>query len=243
MRTAIRLICAMALVGAGLSLPSAPVRAAAQATQPTKAAAWAGGPGYRVLVFTKTAGERRSSIKAGVAAIRDIGRRHGFTVEATDDARWFTDRLLKRFRAVVFLNTTGDVLNDGQQAAFERYFTDGGGFLGIRSAAETEPDWDFYQQVLGTKAAGTSTVQRATVKVADRVHPAGAGLPEYWQPADAFYNFAGNVRGVSHVLATVDENTFSGGTMGPDHPIIWCKDYRGGRSFYSGLGETAATFQ
>jgi len=97
--------------------------------------------------------------------------------------------------------------------------------------------------MLGTKATGLSSVQKATVKVADRVHPASSVLPEYWKPTDAFYNFAGNVRGVSHVLATVDEGTYSGGGMGFDHPIIWCKDYQGGRSFYTGLGETSAEFQ
>jgi glucose/arabinose dehydrogenase/type 1 glutamine amidotransferase len=236
----------MALAVAGLAgVAAAPGTAADAAAGPPAAAQGGapGKPGYRVLVFTKNAGERRSSVKAGVAAIRELGRRHGFAVESTDDAGRFTDQTLKRFRAVVFLNTTGDVLGDAQQAAFERYFTDGGGFLGIHAAAETEPDWPFYQQMLGTKAAGASTVQQATVKVADRVHPASAGLPEYWKPADAFYNFAGNVRGVSHVLATVDETTYDGGEMGPDHPIIWCKDHKGGRSFYSGLGETATAFQ
>jgi cytochrome c len=246
MRTAIRLMSAMALAVAGLAGVTVPVPAAGAATAGPPAAAQAatsGRPGYRVLVFTKNAGDRRSAVKAGVAAIRELGRRHGFTVEATDDAGRFTDRTLERFRAVVFLNTTGDVLDEAQQAAFERYFTDGGGFLGIHAAAETEPDWPFYQQMLGTKAAGSSTVQQATVKVADRVHPASAGLPEYWRPADAFYDFAGNVRGVSHVLATVDESTYRGGAMGPDHPIIWCKDHKGGRSFYSGLGATATTFR
>ena len=49
------------------------------------------------------------------------------------------------------------------------------------------------------------------------------------------------MRGFSHVLATVDENTYSGGTMGSDHPITWCKDYQGGRSFYTGLGDTPAS--
>ncbi|HEY7486890.1 MAG TPA: ThuA domain-containing protein [Streptosporangiaceae bacterium] len=259
MRMAIRALSAMALVGAGVLAPTAAsgsVQATSRAPAVSKPAATdtvhtdTGAIGttgtktdFRVLVFTKTAGERRSSIKAGVEAIRDIGRRNNFSVEASDDAGRFTDATLKRYRAVVFLNTTGDVLNDAQQAAFERYFTDGGGYLGIRAAAETEPDWAFYQAMLGTKATGTSTVQQATVKVADRVHPASKVLPEYWKPTDAFYNFAGNVRGVSHVLATVDEGSYTGGAMGPDHPIIWCKDYKGGRSFYTGLGETSAEFQ
>ena len=94
-------------------------------------------------------------------------------------------------------------------------------------------------------------VQSATIKVADRVHDATKNLPEYWDRTDAWYNFTANVRGVSHVLATVVEDPFgpqpqgqvldgiAGGTMGADHPVSWCKDYKGGRSFYTALGNTA----
>ena len=80
------------------------------------------------------------------------------------------------------------------------------------------------------------------MKVADRGHAASEQLPEYWQRTDQWYNFDKDVRGVSHVLATVDEKTYSGGTMGADHPVAWCKDYKGGRSFYTAGGHTPATF-
>ena len=83
---------------------------------------------------------------------------------------------------------------------------------------------------------------QATIKVADRVHVASKSLPEYWQRTDEWYDFAANVRGRSHVLATVDETTYTGGGNGFDHPIAWCKDFRGGRSFYTGGGHTAAAY-
>ena len=79
---------------------------------------------------------------------------------------------------------------------------------------------------------------RATIKVADRVHDASKTLPEYWRLTDQYYNYAANVRGLAHVLATVDETTYNGGSMGFDHPIMWCKDVSGGRAFYSGVGNT-----
>src|SRR5688572_11359228 len=81
----------------------------------------------RVLVFSKTAGYRHSSIEAGIAAVRKLGQEHGFAVDATEDAGAFTERNLRRFRAIVFLSTTGDVLNAKQQDAFERYVQAGGG--------------------------------------------------------------------------------------------------------------------
>jgi cytochrome c len=199
-------------------------------------------PAYRVLVFTKAAAERHASTKDGVAAIRELGKNNSFTVEATDETDKFVPQQLARYRAVVFLNTSGNVLTGTQQAAFEDYFRAGGGFVGIHSAIETEPDWQFFTDILGTRSTDASSVTPATIKVADRVHEASAPLPEYWNRTDQWYNFAADVRGFSHVLATVDEKSYSGGTMGFDHPIAWCKDYKGGRSFYTGGGHTASTF-
>ncbi|GAA2377831.1 ThuA domain-containing protein [Dactylosporangium salmoneum] len=197
---------------------------------------------YKVLVFTKAIGGKQPSTTAGVQAIRDLGQQLRFSVEETDDARKFDAPHLKQFRVVVFLNTAGEVLDATQQAAFEDYYRDGGGFVGVHSAIEAQPSWSFMTDLLGTRSSGSSKVTQATVKVADRVHPASKNLPEYWKSSDAWYNFTSNVRGFSHVLATVDENTYSGGTMGYDHPITWCKDYKGGRSFYTGLGDTPQSF-
>ena len=193
----------------------------------------AAGREYKVLVFTRAVGEQHASTAAGVKAIKDLGKEGPFIVNATADPTEFRADRLKQFRAVVFLNTSGDVLTDAQQAAFEDYYRDGGGFVGIHSAIDTEPDWAFLTDVLGTRATGAPAVAQATVKVADRVHVASKSLPEYWQRTDEWYDFAANVRGRSHVLATVDETTYSGGTMGFDHPVAWCKDFRGGRSFYT----------
>lgn len=63
-------------------------------------------------MFTKTDGERRPSIKDGVASIKELAAANGFQVTATQDAGAFTEANLARFRAVVFLNTTGNVLID-----------------------------------------------------------------------------------------------------------------------------------
>ena len=136
----------------------------------------------------------------------------------------------------------------------ETYFKKGGGFVGIGSAVETDPSWSFLTSVLGTRSSGQTTSQTATVKVFDRVHDATKNLPEYWDRTESFYNFSTNVRGLSHVLATVVEQPFepqpagnvlkgiAGGTMGANHPISFCKDFQGGRSFYTGLGTSAAAF-
>ena len=79
----------------------------------------------RVLVFSKTAGFRHSSIGVGIAAVKKLGQENGFSVDATEDAGAFSSKNLARYRAVVFLNTTGDVLDPAQQDDFERYIQAG----------------------------------------------------------------------------------------------------------------------
>src|SRR5215212_7685145 len=103
----------------------------------------------RVLVFSKTAGFVHSSIGTGIAAIQKLGLEHGFDVDTTRDATFFNEDSLGKYAAVIFLNTTGDVLNNRQEIAFERYIQAGGGYTGIHSAADTEYDWGWYGRLLG----------------------------------------------------------------------------------------------
>ncbi len=198
---------------------------------------------FRALVFHKTDGERRPSIKDGVATIRNLAQANDFQVTATQDAGAFTADNLAKFRAVVFLNTTGNVLNAAQEGAFESYIRAGGGYVGVHAAAETEPDWAFYQALVGTKVAGVASVGRGNVQVADRAHPSTETVPRTLTLTEEWYNFAANVRGKQHVLATVDEKSFTGGTMGFDHPAAWCQDHQGGRSWYTGLGHSIESYR
>ncbi|GAA0399086.1 hypothetical protein GCM10009541_47700 [Micromonospora gifhornensis] len=243
-RRALTYLSLLTLVGATLVATGTPQSTPAQAAPVTgEATSTNNGIQYKVLVFTRSADGAHPATSASVDAIRQLGKQRRFTVDVTDDARKFREPHLKQFRAVVFLNTSGEVLDDDQRAAFEKYLRAGGGFVGVHSAIEAEPGWDFLDEVLGTRAVGAATpASAATVTVADRVHPASASLPERWTTTDRWYNFAANVRGFSHVLATVDEKTYAGGSMGFDHPITWCKDYQGGHSFYTGLGATPESF-
>jgi type 1 glutamine amidotransferase len=196
----------------------------------------------RVLVFSKTAGFRHDSIPAGIAAIRQLGGAHGFSVTATESASTFTRKRLGRFDAVVFLNTTGDVLDPAQQKAFKAYIRRGGGFAGVHSATDTEYDWPFYDGLVGVHFHDHPAIQPATIHVTDRSHPSTRGLPADWSRTDEWYNFAADPRGRVHVLAVLDESTYSGGTMGGDHPIAWCHRFKGGRAWYTAGGHTIESY-
>lgn len=197
---------------------------------------------FSALVYTRTAGFRHDSIPAGVAMVRELGERHCFTVEHTEDPASFTAANLARFRVVVFLNTTGDVLDSAQEAAMEGFVRNGGGFVGIHSAADTEYEWPFYRELIGAYFLSHPAEASADLHVEDAGHPATAHLPSPWSRFDEWYNFRRNPRPDVRVLLRIDESTYSGGTMGADHPIAWCDTIDAGRTFYTAGGHTVETY-
>ncbi|MFF2521296.1 ThuA domain-containing protein [Streptomyces liangshanensis] len=206
------------------------------------ATAQAADPAYKVLVFSKTAGFRHDSIPAGTQAIRDLGAANNFTVTATEDSNAFTTANLAGFKAVVFLSTTGDVLNATQQAAFQSYVDGGGGYLGIHAAADTEYDWPQYEQIAGAWFKSHPAIQQATLRTEDRAHAATSHLGQTWNRTDEWYNYRTNPRNNVKVLQNLDEGSYSGGEMSGDHPITWCHPQGNGRSFYTGLGHTQESY-
>lgn len=197
---------------------------------------------YDVLVFTRTAGFRHDSIPVGIQTIQSLGAANNFTVTATENAGAFTTANLAQYEAVIFLSTTGDVLNSTQQTAFESYINGGGGYLGVHAAADTEYTWPFYGTVVGALFQSHPAQQNATITVEDRSHAATSTLPATLTRFDEWYNYRTNPRTTAHVIMSLNESSYSGGTMGGDHPITWCKTVGNGRSFYTGLGHTQASY-
>jgi len=143
---------------------------------------------------------------------------------------------------VVYLSTTGDVLNATQQSAFERFIRRGGGFVGVHSASDTEYDWPFYGGLVGAYFSNHPDIQTATVQIEASGDPTMMSLPRLWMRRDEWYNFRQNPRARVTVLATLDERTYSGGAMASDHPIVWSHVYEGGRSWYTAGGHTSESY-
>ena len=197
---------------------------------------------HRALVYTRTAQFRHDSIPAGVAALEELGRDVGLGVDATEAPEAFTPQALADYRVVVFLSTSGDVLTDAGRSAFGAWVREGGGFVGVHLAAGTEPGWGFFGDLVGARFTRHPDFQPATVTVEDQRHPATEHLPAQWSFSDEWYEFASNPRGTVRVLASVDERGYEGGAMGPDHPLAWCHENCGGRSFYTSLGHAEAAY-
>ena len=197
----------------------------------------------RILVFSKTAGYRHACIPAGVAALRQICRENGMVMDTTEDASAFTEENLRRYAAVVFLNTTGDVLNPTQETDFERYIQAGGGYVGIHAATDTEYGWSWYGGLAGAYFSSHPAIQEARVQVCDHRHHATKHLPDsLWIRSDEWYNFK-NVNPNLNILLKLDESSYEGGTMQGNHPLAWYHEYDGGRAFYTAMGHTEASYE
>lgn len=189
----------------------------------------------KILVFYKTALYKHASIPAGVAGIRKLAVENRIQADTSSNAELFTKDNLKNYDAVVFLSTSGDMLNDEQQEAFENYIHNGGGFMGIHGASAGEYDWPWYGKLLGAVFDGHPKQQYANFKIIDKKNQATRHLPETWHIMEELYNFK-NISPDIHVLITVDESSYIGGKNGDFHPMAWYQNFESGRSFYTALG-------
>jgi type 1 glutamine amidotransferase len=204
-----------------------------------------------VLVFSKTNSFRHESIAPGIATIQKAGQERGWKVIATENGAFFNDDYLSRFKVVVFMSTTGDILTPEQEKSFEKFIENGGGYVGIHSASDTEYDWQWYDQLLGTHFRDHTLfpeqLPQAELVTEVRDHATTRHLPERWRKSDEWYNFNASIRGKEgfQVLLSVDEKTYKASmpkAMGGDHPISWTNQKGKGRMFYTALGHTPETF-
>lgn len=201
---------------------------------------------FNALLFTKTAGWHHESINEGVTAMKALGQRHNFGIQWHEDSRNFNDDFLEQFDVIIFLNTTEDILNEEQQAAFERFIQQGKGFVGIHGASDTEYDWPWYNQLVGRMFHIHPIEQSAMVDVVNDNFPGMEIFPERFLWTDEWYEFKPEVySGNLNILLNLDESTFDpsanwgekrGRGMGEDHPVAWYQEFDGGRSFYTALG-------
>jgi len=198
-------------------------------------------PKDRILVFTKTDGYVHESIGAGASALDYLGRRHEFGVVVSNEATDFNSENLKKYAAVVFLSTTGDVLNTEQEKAFMEFVQAGGGFVGIHAAADTEYDWPWYGKLVGAYFESHPEQQQARIVIKDTSHLAARGIPNPWNHFNEWYNYK-DISPNLNIIALLDESSYTGGTNGAIHPIAWSQEYDGGRVFYTGLGHTIESY-
>ncbi|MBK8254697.1 MAG: ThuA domain-containing protein [Polyangiaceae bacterium] len=196
-----------------------------------------------LLLFSRTTGFRHDSIPAAINAIKARAEMEGWEVTATEDPAFFTDGNLSKLNVVAFVLTSGDVLDDSQQAAFQAFIQSGGGFIGVHSATDTEYDWAWYGGLVGAYFKAHPAIQQADIRVERPSHAATHGLADVWSRTDEWYAFQQNPRADVTVLLSLDEASYGvGDTAMGDHPIAWYHGWEGGRAFYTALGHTVESW-
>lgn len=200
------------------------------------------GMAQNLLVFSKTNGYRHTSIEDGQKALAGLAARNGMTVQFSEDSLVFSEETLSQVDVVIFLNTTGNLFAPAQKEAIQAFINQGGGFLGIHSASDTEYQWPWYGKLVGNNFAGHPEIQQADLSITDSTHLATVGLPTKWVRKDEWYNFNTPFPEHLNVLITIDESSYEGGKMDGYHPLSWYHEYDGGRAFYTALGHTAESY-
>jgi type 1 glutamine amidotransferase len=195
----------------------------------------------RLLVFSATKGFRHSSIDAGKKAIAALCKENDFACDFSEDPSDFNDQFLGNYDALIFLNSTGDLFNESEQLALQKFIKNGGGWIGIHAATDAEYQWPWYGKLAGAYFESHPDRQEAVVDIVDRENIAMSMLPAKWKRYDEWYNFK-EVNPEIHVLAYLDETSYKGGNMNNRHPIVWFNEFDGGRAFYTGFGHTDETF-
>lgn len=198
-------------------------------------------PPFNVLIFSKTTGYRHTSIPTGIRCIRNLAdRTRSFTVDATEDASLFTLENLSRYTVIVLLQCIGDIFNASQLDALKIFVRNGGGIVGIHGAAAGMPDDEWYRNLIGAQFDMHPPAESGNILIEDsnKNHFIlnDCGGKNDWM--DEWYNFHSHPRQNKNlqILLRGDMQTFEGGKHGADHPLSWCQDFEGGRSWYTALG-------
>lgn len=197
-----------------------------------------------ILVFSATASFRHHSIADGHNAIQQLGITHKVVVDSSESASIFNDVDLAKYDAVVFLSTTGDVLDGPQQVALQRFIQNGGGFVGIHAASDTEYGWPWYGQLVGAYFVDHPAIQEARLINESPDDPITSHLGTDWMHTDEWYNHR-MVNDHLTVLLSIDETSYDVGndtSAGDTHPVSWKHEFDGGRAFYTNLGHQSETW-
>ncbi|WP_158969644.1 ThuA domain-containing protein [Paraglaciecola sp. L3A3] len=206
---------------------------------------------FKVLLFTKSAAWHHKSVNEGVDAIKLIAQNHHFEVVWHEDANQFKPENLKQYQAVIFLQTTGDILNDQQQAALKGFIQAGNGFVGIHSASDTEYGWPWFGKLVGRRFHIHPQIQTARMSVINNSFPGLEYFPESGLWTEEWYEFGEELSPNLQYILSVDESTYDpkvqwgdkiGKGLGDFHPVAWYQNIEGGRSFYTALGHMPATY-
>jgi len=204
----------------------------------------------RILVYSGSTGYRHESIPAAVEALKAIGAKAGYTVDASEDPEVFSAENLKQYKILVLISNSTDPkkpesewFTGSRRDALQGFLKDGKGVIGLHAAADSHYNWPWYGQMIGgyfeRHPKGTP---KGTLTVVDAKHPATAKLPKTIERNDEWYYYK-DFNPTMRVLVTIDPASIGDGETDVNpNPLVWCHDFGGGRVFYSALGHTPESY-
>lgn len=219
---------------------------------------------HEVLVFTKTVGFRHGSIPGGLECMKQLGAKTGlFNVTHSEDPALFAPESLKKFGALIMLNTTGEIFKDAPagEAVLKKSLVDfvqsGKGLVGVHSATDTCKDWKEYTDMMGGAFAGHPWNSKDEVRLKNLApnHPLmGAFKGEGLTLREEMYIFRPDTAkpDARRMLLAID---LSGPNMDKDdgnkdakpdrdlYPVSWVSTYGNGKTFYCSLGHNGEIFR
>jgi type 1 glutamine amidotransferase len=140
---------------------------------------------------------------------------------------------LKKYDAVIFANTTGD-LPIPDRDAFINWVKEGHGFVGMHSASDTYHGFRPYIEMLGGEFQTHGAQVHVDAINQDPQCAACKHLSEKFGVFDEIYIIKSFDRSTVHGLLTLTAHP-NNNTPG-DFPIAWKKEFGKGRVFYTSLG-------
>jgi uncharacterized protein len=219
----------------------------------------------KLLVVTTTAGFRHTSIPNLEKVLTALGNESGqFTVDLVQqppgqpaaargtatpeqkaaEEKWqsalktalqkLSPESLKNYDAVVFASTTGELPIPDPQGLLD-WIKAGHAFIGIHAASDTFHRWPAYLEMLGGEFNTHGRQVGVECLNEDPAHPANQALGKTWTiTQEEIYEFKNYNTNKVHDLLILDKHPQN---KAPGHfPVSWCKNYEGGRIFYTSLG-------
>jgi TonB family protein len=193
-----------------------------------------------ILAFSKTA-DKHESIKAGQKALRELAAVNNFDIDFSEDSTVFNDAALSKFNVILFLNTSGNILDENGEKAFQKFIHNRGGFVGLHGALDTEYDWEWYGKLIGTHCKGSEETHKAVVRVINKNHPSTEDLPYTWEAEAEWCMLTNKLADDVKILAVIDEVTVQGEKM-LFSPYCWYHEFDGGRAWYTSGGNKAEDY-
>lgn len=209
-------------------------------------------PQFTLLVIAAPSKYHYEYIPVARDSLERLGRLHAFAIDWHKDGAPL-DGDLKRYAAILLLNTPADEFSASQRAGLERYMQGGGNAMIVHRAAILPAGvWPWYEKLVGRSFVNHPMIQTGVVTVLDKGFPAAFGLPDRWLWSDEFYVTSNPFDVAIHRVLGVDEASYDptriwpgqvGHRMGKDHPEAWFHAYEKGRVFVTLLGHEAEMYR